>query len=381
VYRGGRVRPNRGALPRPGAKRRGGVNVTYHGDSAPPPKKRRRLRWLRWIPVAVLVLLVLVVVWGVAGYFKFRDGVNDANDRIGKPVVAALDKQSGLLWSKPSDILLLGTDHATFGGRESAHRSDSITLLRSDPDKHRFTYLSIPRDLRVPIPGHGESKINAAFQLGGAKLAIKTVRNLTGLPIHHVVIVDFAQFRELIDAVGGIDIVVPEKIVSKFDCPYDARRCATWPGWRFAKGKQHMDGRRALIYSRIRENKLNPADTDFSRAEHNQQVLQATLHKLASFWTFVKLPFVGNDLLKSVSTDLDAGQLLSLGWVKWRTGDGRALHCRLGGEPSGGEIIGEPENQSVIKMVVGESAPQPPLPGSGPFGAGCVVGNRTLGVR
>jgi hypothetical protein len=72
---------------------------------------------------------------------------------------------------------------------------------------------------------------------------------------------------------------------------------------------------------------------------------------------------------------------LSLGWSKFRTGSGSTLHCRLGGEPSGGEITSVPENRSVIQEFTGTSAPQPPPPGSGAFGPGCVTGSETLGVR
>ena len=98
-------------------------------------------------------------------------------------------------------------------------------LVRTDPARHRLAYLSIPRDLRVDIPGHGPNKINAAFQLGGPALAIKTVRALTGLHVNHVVIVDFADFKDLIDALGGIDVDVPKPILSnRFDCPYATRR-------------------------------------------------------------------------------------------------------------------------------------------------------------
>ena len=90
-----------------------------------------------------------------------------------------------------------------------------------------MAYLSIPRDLRVEIPGHGSGKVNAAMQLGGAALAVKTVRVLTGLPVNHIVVVDFNQFQDLIDKLGGITIDVPEKIESKFDCPYATEaRCA-----------------------------------------------------------------------------------------------------------------------------------------------------------
>jgi LCP family protein required for cell wall assembly len=320
-----------------------------------------------------------VLVWALASYFQFRDGVSAANKRLDRKTAQALDDQHG----SATDILLLGTDHARLAGRESANRTDSITLVRVDSSRHRIVYLSIPRDLRVEIPGYGTSKVNAAMQVGGASLAVKTVRLLIGLPINHVVIVDFSQFEDLINKLGGIDIVVPERIISKFDCPYPTEeRCARWDGWRFAKGKQHMDGHRALIYSRVRKNKLNPADTDFSRAEHNQQVLQAVAGKMTSFGTLVELPFIGDDLLAPVATDLSTHGFLSLGWTKFRSSSGRTLHCRLGGESNGGEIIGDgDQNHAVIAMVTGVSAPQPPTPGSGAFGPGCVQGNRTLGVR
>jgi cell envelope-related function transcriptional attenuator common domain len=130
----------------------------------------------------------------------------------------ALNHQDSLILSTPTNILLLGTDHANQPGHEG-QRSDSIMLIRTDPSRHRVAYLSIPRDLRVPIEGVGDTKINAAMQSGGAPLAIKTIRAYTGLPINHVITVDFSQFRDVIDALGGITVDVPERIVSKFDCP------------------------------------------------------------------------------------------------------------------------------------------------------------------
>jgi polyisoprenyl-teichoic acid--peptidoglycan teichoic acid transferase len=366
LYRGGRVT---GKVPDLEPKRTG------------PRRPRIRLkpdRWWKLIPAILALFLVLVIVWALASYFQFRDGVSAANKRLDPRVRQALDEQHG----DATNILLLGTDHAQLSGRETANRSDSITLVRVDTDKHRIAYLSIPRDLVAEIPGYGSSKINAAMQLGGPRLAVRTVAGLTGLPVNHVAIVDFGQFEKLIDKLGGIDIDVPRPIVSKFDCPYSTEeRCAQWDGWRFAKGKQHMDGRRALIYSRVRKNKLDPSDTDFARAERNQQVLQAVAGKLTSFGTLVDLPFIGSDLLAPLTTDLSTKTLLSLGWSKFRAGGGSTLHCRLGGEPSGGEIRSVQENLSVIQEFIGRSAPQPPVPGSGPYGPGCVTGNQTLGVR
>jgi hypothetical protein len=93
--------------------------------------------------------------------------------------------------------------------------------------------------------------------------------------------------------------------------------------------------------------------------------------------TFARLPFIGGDLVKPLTTDLSAGELLQLGWVKFRANSSRALYCRLGGEPQsiGGEsvLIATEENTAVLAMFTGGSAPQPPRPGT-TFGAGCFVG-------
>ena len=168
---------------------------------------------------------------------------------------------------------------------------------------------------------------------------------------------------------------MPAPILSnKFDCPYTQARCDRWQGWRFAKGPQHINGLRALVYSRIRENQLNPRESDITRGERQQQVLQAIENKLVSAGTFFRMPFIGGDLLKPLATDLTAGQLLQLGWRKFR---GHTLRCRIGGTPTniGGGAYLQPDEEarSVIAMVRGLSAPQPPLPGS-TFGSGCLGG-------
>jgi LCP family protein required for cell wall assembly len=388
VYRGGRTK---GKVPLAGAERRDRKSKQQesfrsdggrgNGRRVERRPRKKRWTWRRWVPLTLVALVLFLVVWGALGYFSIRGGVSAANGRLPQGTTSALKPQNGLMLSNASNILLLGTDHSSNGqpGRSSDQHSDSMMLLRTDPGRHRLVFLSIPRDLRASIPGHGESKINAAMQLGGPQLAVATVAQLTGLPINHVVIVDFGAFQALIDGVGGIDINVPAPILSnRFDCPYSSQqRCDSWPGWRFHKGVQHMDGHRALIYSRIRENRLNPGDSDITRALRQQQVMQQTLTKLASASTFFRLPFSGNKLLSPISTDLSTWQFIELAWVKFRAG--ATLHCRLGGKDYGdGYITGTQENISVIQMVIGNSAPQPPPPGSGPYGPGCVSGSQTF---
>jgi LCP family protein required for cell wall assembly len=384
VYKGGRTK---GKVPLPARERersrrdeKPGRTTYRSGGSGPERQVVRRRRggwtWRRWTWVTLLALVVLLAIWSVAGYFSVRSGVREANARLPVGTDSVLTRQNALLLSSGTNILLLGTDHSANGqqGRSSDQHSDSMMLLHTDPGRHRLVYLSVPRDLRASIPGYGEAKINAAMQIGGPKLAIRAADQLFGqqLQVNHVVVVDMSSFMTLVDAVGGIDIDVPAPILSnRFDCPFPASRCASWHGWRFQKGMQHMDGHRALIYSRIRENQLNPADTDITRGQRQQQVMQATLSKLASAGTFFRLPFKGGDLMKPLATDMSTWQFLQLGWVKFRAGS--TLHCRLGGRDYGdGYITGDQENIAVIQMVLGKSAPQPPPPGSGLYGPGCV---------
>jgi anionic cell wall polymer biosynthesis LytR-Cps2A-Psr (LCP) family protein len=134
-----------------------------------------------------------------------------------------------------------------------------------------------------------------------------------------------------------------------------------------------MNGERALIYSRIRENVLDPAETDVTRGARQQAVIDAVTSKLASVGTFFRLPFSGSSFVKPLTTDLSTSQLVELGWVKFRTSGGNSVHCRLGGDLGGGGT-GSPseDNPATLAMFLGRSAPQPP---TDPFGPGCVTGH------
>jgi LCP family protein required for cell wall assembly len=365
LYRGGR---KKGKVPLEKSRR------PAERPAAPKAPKRRK-RWWLWALLALGVLVLLTVAWAAVGFLSFSSGVSEANDRLPRRALGQLAEQQGSILSTPTTTLVIGTDGGSAPGRGDARRSDSLLLVRTDPSKHRLTYLSIPRDLRVDIPGFGSGKINAANQYGGPALTLATVRRLTGLPIHHVVVVDFDGFKDLIDALGGIEVTVPKPILSnKFDCPYPPKRCQSWEGWRFGKGKQHMDGRRALVYSRIRTNQLDPSDSDISRTARQQAVADAVGNEIASFGTFLRLPFMGDSLAAPLATDMSAWELAKLGWVRFRASSGRSLRCRLGGDPStvGGEsvILGGEDNVAVISMFLGRSAPVPPPKGT-LYGAGC----------
>jgi polyisoprenyl-teichoic acid--peptidoglycan teichoic acid transferase len=379
VYKGGRAKgkvPAASARKRlPRGRRRAGGRIRFRGPGALRFSMPRRPPWRRIVLLTLLVLIALFIAWATTSYFSFSGGVSDANKRLDPHARAALAHQNGLLLSHASNILVLGTDNAPIAQRVGDRHSDSIMLVRSDPEHHRLAYLSIPRDMVVSIPGVGTAKINAAMQSGGPALAIRTVHNLTGLPVDHVIVVNFSDFKDLIDALGGITIDVPKRILSdRFDCPFKTNtRCQQWPGWRFRKGPQHMNGQRALIYSRIRVNRLDPGETDFTRQARQQAVTQAVLSKFTSFGTLLKAPFDAGSWVKPITTDLSTWQLISLGWVKFRASGGNVLHCRLGADLGPGGTGAPSEDDALtISMFVGRSAPQLPTT---TFGPGCARGH------
>jgi LCP family protein required for cell wall assembly len=167
---------------------------------------------------------------------------------------------------QPQTILLVGSDRR-YGDKKLGlkPRSDTIMLMRVDPDKG-IALLSLPRDLKVQIPGHGSDKINTAYTLGGPKLTIKTVKQLTGLDINHYVDVNFRGFRQGIDAIGCVYVDVDRR--------YFNDNSGLGIGQQYAvinvkPGYQKMCGQRALEYVRYRH-----TDTDIARSARQQDFLR-----------------------------------------------------------------------------------------------------------
>ena len=376
VYRGGRAK---GPIRPQGDATDGRRQGRAKDGAAKAVKPKRRRRWGRRIVLLVVFVLLLGLVWGLLGYLAVRSGVKEANARLPADTEAALTPPNGSMLTTPRTILVLGADSTpNVAGREGRGRSDSIMLIRTDPDEHQIAYLSIPRDLRVEIPGRGADKVNAAYSYGGPALAVDTVESFTGLEVNHVIVVDFATFAEVIDAVGGITIVNPARVLSNpFDCPFGDERCNDFEGWNFRKGEIELDGRRALIYSRIRENQLDPGESDLTRGERQQRVVQALMAKITGLDGYFRMPMIGDEIVKPLATDLSTNELLAFAWVRRRAAAGKTLRCRLGGTPdtvSGASVIQSSEdNPLVIAMITGETAPQRPPPGQ-PFAPGCFVG-------
>jgi LCP family protein required for cell wall assembly len=180
----------------------------------------------------------------------------------------------------PQTIMVLGSDHRKQDLATDRPHSDTILLLRLDPDHPATTMLSIPRDLKVSVPGHGTSKINQAYYLGGPKLTLLTVKRLLSTPgqpfqINHVIDINFRGFRRAVDYVGCVYVDVD-------------RRYYNPPGTGYASidiqpGYQRLCGQDALDYVRFRH-----ADTDIVRAARQQDFLRQAKAQIGAKQIFEK---------------------------------------------------------------------------------------------
>ncbi|SEM82485.1 MULTISPECIES: LCP family protein [unclassified Paenibacillus] len=196
------------------------------------------------------------------------------------------------------NILLLGGD--TRG--EDAGRSDSVMVASIDPLSKKAHLFSVLRDTYVDIPGHGKSRLNAAFSYGGAELTKQTVGDLLGIPIQHYVYTDFVGFMALVDAVDGIDIDVEK------DMYYTSKADKHMYDIDLKKGLQHMDGKTALQYVRFRHD----ATSDFTRTERQRIFMTELAKKMQSTTSLFKIPEILEAVAPYIETDLSPTQMLKL---------------------------------------------------------------------
>ncbi len=241
-------------------------------------------RWFRRTLLFLIGALLLACVGLIVFQQRIAGKVALADVRTSRPPTNLL--------TSPMNILLLGVDLREDFPEEGI-RSDSLIMLHLDPAGGWGSMLSIPRDTAAEVPGFGEAKINTAFARGyenaadlygagtdptaaGAALAADTVERFLDLPAHnarinYVATINFNGFADLIDAVGGIKVDVPREIV---DTEYPTADFG-YTTIRIPAGPQHMNGETALQYVRTRH-----ADSDFGRAQRQQQVLRAIVQAL-----------------------------------------------------------------------------------------------------
>lgn len=324
----------------------------------------------------MLVSVVLALAWFTVAFLSFRSAVKESNARVPDNVRAALSASDGPALTSSRNILLVGTDKAkSREGLSDPGRSDSLIIVRVDPVHRRFSMLSIPRDLQAEVPGEGTEKINSAYSIGGSALTVRTVKNLTNLPIHHYAEVNFDEFKTLIDEIGGVTVDVPKTIVTP---PKDAEGSFDGVQWRFAKGEQKLNGRRALAYARVRHNTRDPNESDLSRGRRQQQVIDAIANRVVSFNSVLHPRKVPHAVVAPLTSDMAASTMMAMAFGKSWASQENTVRCRLGGDigmvDGQSVIIGDGgENGAVIRMFLGKADPAKPKNlAANPFGPGCL---------
>jgi polyisoprenyl-teichoic acid--peptidoglycan teichoic acid transferase len=249
-----------------------------YAEVAPAPR-RSPLAGLIGIFVRVALLLVLA---------------------LGALVAAAL-----LFTPTRESVLILGSDARPDEiKRGEVGRTDTLLLFIGDRATPRTAMVSVPRDLWVSIPGHGEERINAAFELGGSQTAKQTVGNTLGQRVDRFAVIGLQGVRDIVDAVGGIDITVPQAIHDD-TYPTDDYGYQTVD---IPAGPQHMDGDLALKYARTRHQ-----DSDFARVGRQQQVLLAVRNAMANPLNWPRTPALIAALNQAIKTDMTPLDAIAVG--------------------------------------------------------------------
>lgn len=207
-------------------------------------------------------------------------------------------------FNEPFYMMLIGSDKRE-GDDEGGARSDTNIVVRVDPVSNQATLVSIPRDTMIDIDGYGTNKFNAAYNYGGAAATIREATQLTGVSISHYAEVSFDELIDLVDAVGGVDVMVDERIDdtdadNTTDHPENPRII-------IEAGEQHLNGEQALVFARSRAY----VDGDFTRTANQRKLIQALVDKVLAL-PVTELPGVIQAAAKCVTTDMKVSDIVSL---------------------------------------------------------------------
>jgi LCP family protein required for cell wall assembly len=257
-----------------------------------------------------LGLLALVLGWVVLSLMLFL--ISSHFQRTSPPAdVAAVLDPAGFPLTSANNILVLGSDRRQKNSKEPGAettgpgRSDSIMLIRTGGG--HAARLSIPRDTVIEIPGHGLQKINAAHIFGGPALSISVIKHWLGIPINHVLEVNFENFPQLIDAMGGVDYT-GGCIISRIDGGFSRGGYTL----RLSAGTHHLDGKAALALARTRVNACAPGQTDLQRQEHQQALFTDIKSRLLSPAGFLHLPWIAWNAPPAIISDMSGPTLVGL---------------------------------------------------------------------
>lgn len=254
-------------------------------------KKKKKRTWLKVVGIIVL----LFILAGGAFAYSVWNSLTKTVDTMHTPIERTTDKRTkdlALSDQEPFSMLMLGVDERD----GDKGRSDTMIVLTVNPQKKSVKMLSIPRDTRTEIVGHGtQDKINHAFAFGGAKMSMDTVENFLDIPIDYYMKINMEGFKDIVDAVGGVTV--------QNDLDF------TYEGVHFAKGSINLNGEDALKYSRMRYDDPNG---DYGRQSRQRAIIEAVIKEGASLSSLTKYDEVFAALGNNIQTNLTFDDMMDI---------------------------------------------------------------------
>jgi polyisoprenyl-teichoic acid--peptidoglycan teichoic acid transferase len=285
--------------------------VRSSGGQRAVGKASRGSSTLRWVRRSAIFAGVVTLSAGVGATLALLLPLKMPSTQSEPGKTAAVDDfmHSGFQYgvSRPVNILVMGIDRGMDVPEDKKvedvfnSRSDTMLLVRLNPDTHKTSILTIPRDTQVEIPGLGTNKINAANWKGGAELASQVVsQTLDGAPVDRYVRISTNAFREIVDVVGGVEVFVPKRMF--YADQTQKLKIDLQPGL------QTLNGTQAEGFVRFRKDDLG----DIGRTQRQQMLLKSLRKKFENPLMIARLPQIFSVLQKHIDSNLSFGEMLAL---------------------------------------------------------------------
>ena len=259
-------------------------------------RKKKKRTGLKIFMGLALVFITVVGIYVFDVYRNIDSTTNEIYEPVDEEVEQVRSSSADLSSKEPISILLLGVDTGDLGRTERG-RSDTMMVVTVNPNTKKSTLLSIPRDTYTEIVGYGTNdKLNHAYAFGGNSMAINSVQNLLDIPIDYYVTVNMAGIQEIVNAVGGVDVVSPLTFTST--------------GYTFYEGDvTHLDGAAALAFARMRYEDPNG---DTGRQARQRLIIEGVVDKVTSASTLVNYQNILGSLSNNVQTNFQMKDYLAL---------------------------------------------------------------------